>query len=255
MNVYRRYYPEVDAGGFTRADGTIPFYERVNALLRPEMTVLEFGAGRGRGGEDPVPFRRQLLTLRGKVRDVIGLDVDPVVLENPMVDRALVFDGETIPLDDGSVDLVLSDWVFEHLPDPARSAAELYRVLKPGGWICARTPYKYSLIVTGSRLVPNALHARALNKIQPGERQSKDIFPTVYRLNTHTALKKHFNPAMWDHYSYTDSPTPSYHFGSPIMVRLLSVVQYLKHPIAGEILMIFMRKKEGAVSASTAAGR
>jgi SAM-dependent methyltransferase len=246
MNVYRNSYPEVDAGGFVRNDGTIPFYDRVNALLRPDMTVLEFGAGRGKAAEDPIPFRRALMTLRGKAREVIGIDVEDTVLENPLVDRAMVFDGGTIPLEDNSIDLVLSDWVFEHLPDPGRSASELYRVLKPGGWICARTPYKYSMIVTASRLIPNSLHARVLRKVQPGSRQAKDVFPTVYRLNTHRALRKHFSPERWDHFSYTDSPAPAYHFGSPALIRLLSVVQYLKHPVAGEILLVFLRKRNPA---------
>lgn len=44
-----RLFPEVSAGGFTRMDGTVEFYTRVNALLRPDMTVLDFGAGRGAG--------------------------------------------------------------------------------------------------------------------------------------------------------------------------------------------------------------
>ena len=41
------WFPEVGAGGFTSLDGTIEFYTRINALLDPAMTVLDFGAGRG----------------------------------------------------------------------------------------------------------------------------------------------------------------------------------------------------------------
>jgi SAM-dependent methyltransferase len=243
MNVYQRQYPEVGAGGFTRIDGTIQFYARVNALLRPDMTVLEFGAGRGQAAEDSLPFRRDLLIIRGKVREVIGVDVDPVVLENPIIDRAMIFDGERLDLEDNSVDLILSDWVFEHLPHPAKSAAELNRVLKPGGWVCARTPYFLSTISIGGRLIPNGLHAKLLKKIQPGVRQAKDVFPTKYRLNSFRALKKYFPLDKWEHYSYVDSPAPSYHFGSRLILRIFSVIQYFKHPLAGEILLVFMKKK------------
>ena len=42
-----RLYPEAQAGGFTRYDQHVIFFARVNALLRHDMTVLDFGAGRG----------------------------------------------------------------------------------------------------------------------------------------------------------------------------------------------------------------
>ena len=41
------YYPESEFGGYTRVDGTVPFFTRVQALARPEMTVLDVGCGRG----------------------------------------------------------------------------------------------------------------------------------------------------------------------------------------------------------------
>jgi len=87
----RRVYPEVAAGGFTRVDGTVEFYTRVNALLRPDMVVVDYGAGRGRFVEDEsAPLRRDLRTLQGKVAKVVGLDVDDAVLSNPVLDEAHV---------------------------------------------------------------------------------------------------------------------------------------------------------------------
>lgn len=80
----RRVYPEVAAGGFTGVDGTVEFYTRVNALLRPDMVVVDYGAGRGRFMEDEsAPLRRDLCNLQNKVAKVVGLDLDDVVLSNP----------------------------------------------------------------------------------------------------------------------------------------------------------------------------
>ncbi|CAN5138624.1 hypothetical protein BH20ACT5_BH20ACT5_07830 [soil metagenome] len=187
-----RLYPEIAAGGFTRDDGTVAFYTRVRALLEPSMTVVNLGAGRGRHAEDPVRFRRELVVLRGAVAEVVGVDPDPVVLENPTVDRAVVMpDPRTIPLPDDSADLVLADWVLEHVTEPHAVATEVDRVLRPGGWICARTPNKRGYWALGARLVPVRAQGRLLRYLQP-DRPSRDVFPTTYGMNTPAELRELF---------------------------------------------------------------
>src|SRR4051794_20316544 len=85
------FYPEISAGGYSRVDSTIDFYLRVNALLKPEMTVLDFGAGRGVGIiNSRHELDRKLRILRGKVAKVIGVDVDSIVSTNPGLDEAAV---------------------------------------------------------------------------------------------------------------------------------------------------------------------
>ena len=71
--------------------------------------------------------------------------------------------------------------------------AEIERILKPGGWFCARTPNKWGYISLGANLIPNSLHVRFLKFLQP-DRQEEDVFPTRYRMNTIAALKTHFPP-------------------------------------------------------------
>ena len=243
-NIDQRFYPEVGAGGFNRLDGTLQFYLRVNALVRPEMTVVDLGAGRGAMVDPPsTAFRNGLVTLKGRVARMIGVDVDPVVTTNPLLDEAHVYEGGRLPLADGSVDLLLSDYTFEHIPDAAVFAAEITRVLKPGGWLCARTPHLFSAVAVAASLAPNRLHPRLLNVIQPG-RQERDVFPTCYKLNTRRALARHFPASGWENYSYTWSPNPGYHFNNPWLYRALLAFQYLKAPfLGGEVLMIFLRRR------------
>src|ERR1700683_5026557 len=74
------FYPENGAGGFSRCDGTIQFYQRVHGLLRPDDVVLDFGAGRGAAYyQDPSLHRKGLRNLRGQGKRVTGVDVDPIV--------------------------------------------------------------------------------------------------------------------------------------------------------------------------------
>lgn len=242
--VLSRLYPEMGAGGFARNDGSLQFYGRIGALLRKEMTVVDLGAGRGSQFEDPNEYRRGFAMLRGKVDKLIGIDVDPAVLTNEHVDERLLYDGTTLPLADASVDMIVSDWVLEHIEDAERFAAEIERVLKPGGWFCARTPTSLSLIALASRLVPNHLHARTLKVVQDGRRKSEDVFPAHYRLNSRRALRKRFPPDRWDDFSYTWSPAPSYHFGKAFVAQAIRAVQYIKFPLlGGEVLLAFLRKK------------
>jgi SAM-dependent methyltransferase len=242
-SVEERYFREIRAGGFSRLDGTIQFYLRVNALLSPDMTVVDLGAGRGAASDDRKGFRRDLATLKGKVREVIGVDVDPAVLENPIVDRALVYDGHTLPLADNSADLIVSDHTFEHVTDPATFAREAGRILKPGGWLCARTPYHLSAVAAVSSMVPNRLHSGLLSAIQP-RRKAFDVFPTAYRLNSFARLKRYFPLNKWENASYTWSPEPAYHFDNRFVFGLMLALDAVKRPLfGGEVLLVFLQKK------------
>ncbi|ABA57995.1 hypothetical protein Noc_1510 [Nitrosococcus oceani ATCC 19707] len=245
MNIHERFFPEVGAGGFSRVDGTIAFYTRINALLRPDMTVLDFGAGRGQGPvDDPVPYRRELRTLKGKCRKVIGADVDEAIKENPAIDEGHVIAmGAPLPFNDHSFDLIVSDHTFEHLSDPASVAAEFDRVLKPGGWICARTPNRWGYIGLGANLVPNRWHVAFLRRLQP-HRQEIDVFPTVYRMNTQRALKRYFPLDDYEHCHYGQFAEPAYFGNSRLMWALMLIIFRFMPEILAPTWMIFLKKKQ-----------
>jgi SAM-dependent methyltransferase len=64
-----------------------------------------------------------------------------------------LFDGVTLPFDDGSFDVLTSWHVIEHVADVRRALAEWFRVLRPGGVMALETPDAASPIVRfrGSR--------------------------------------------------------------------------------------------------------
>lgn len=53
----------------------------------------------------------------------------------------LVCDGHDLPFADQSVDAVIVQAVLEHVVDPHRCVAEIFRVLKPGGLVYSDTPF------------------------------------------------------------------------------------------------------------------
>lgn len=187
--VMNAFYPESRFGGFTRVDGTVAFYTRVQALANPHSVVVDFGCGRGAYASDPIPFRRELRIFKGKVGQVIGLDANPAAAENPFLDTFSCLDGPRWPLEDDSIDLILCDNVLEHLPEPAAFFGEARRALRPGGVVCIRTPNALNYIALLSRLIPNRSHARVLAKAKP-DLAEEDIFPTFYRCNTLPAVRR-----------------------------------------------------------------
>lgn len=233
--------PELLAGGFTRNDGAVEFYARVHSLLPHHGTVLDFGAGRGQGRlEDPVEYRRRLYDLRGPGRRVIGVDPDPVMLENPLLDEAHVLDGDQLPLPDKTVDIVVADHVFEHIERPAAVTSELARVLRPGGWLCARTPNRWGYIALGARLIPNRAHTVVLKRLQP-TREAADVFPTHYRMNTRAELHRLFPDDRFTHATYGQLVDPLYFGCSRMAIGAVGLATRFLPEALAPILCVFIR--------------
>lgn len=238
------WFPEVGVGGFTSLDGTIQFYTRINALLEPHMTVLDFGAGRGAALTDSESlYKKRLMRLKGKVAKVVACDVDVAVKENPGADELVVTkQGESLPFGDATFDLIVSDMVLEHIANPSLVSSELERVLKPGGRICARTPNKYCLISLAARMIHNSQHSRILSKVQPG-RKSIDMFPTVYKLNCKRDIQFWFKQTEFDNFTYRWEAEPSYYFNNRIAFALMLLINRLSPPVIKSGLFVFLRKK------------
>jgi SAM-dependent methyltransferase len=166
MKYKRQFYPESRFGGFSNVDGTLAFYHRVNALIQPASVVVDVGCGRGAYGDDPVPYRLQLRILKGKCQKVIGLDVDLKGYENPFIDDFRPIQGDRWPVESEETDLCLADNVLEHVLDVDGFFSECRRVLKPGGYLCIRTPNLFSYFGLISRLIPNRGHVPVLRRVK-----------------------------------------------------------------------------------------
>lgn len=241
--VLARRSPERLVGGFTRRDSTFLFYSLVASVLEPHFHVLDLGAGRGAQAEGVSPYKRALLNLKGRVARVVGADVDPAVMDNPMLDQAVVMTvGTPLPFPDHSFDVIISDWVLEHVDDPASFVTEVTRLLKPGGWFMARTPNRYGLIAIAASVIPNRLHTRVLSRLQP-DRKEIDVFPTRYRMNTRSAINRWFGKDHYENHSTTLDTEVMYLTRLPLLFAVVDRLSRLLPSGLRPILLVLVRRQ------------
>lgn len=242
MNFLDRIHPERGLAGFTKLDGTVRFYNFVKAAMARSdaKKVLDLGAGRGGPLHTEVRWRRDLQDLRQLGAEVWAADVDAAVLQHPASDHQVVLKmGAALPFPDDHFDLIVSDWTFEHVDGPEHVAAELLRVVRPGGYICARTSNKYGYLRLAASAVPNRLHTKVLDYVQP-DRRHEDVFPTVYKMNSVTQVRRLFPgcEVFW----YRDNSEPAYYFGKAVLYRLFSALHWLLPDVFSVSICFFIRK-------------
>lgn len=86
--------------------------------------------------------------IRGQI---VGIDISRGIVENPHIDYAVVGNIELLPFKDETFDLLICEWVLEHLDKPEKAIKEFYRVLKQGGHL---------FVVTSNILNPIILLAK-----------------------------------------------------------------------------------------------
>ncbi|MFC1960354.1 class I SAM-dependent methyltransferase [Chloroflexota bacterium] len=183
QNAYRARYADLHPGW---RPATVVYEALVRAALALDQrpTLLDMGCGRGGVLEQ---LAEPVNELTGVDHWPIGIDPDfDSLREHRLLDltRAVAL-ADAIPLQAASVDVAISAWVLEHLPDPVRTFREVGRVLRPGGAFVFLAPNKNS---------PAALVNRVLHPLQDVlvpllyGRAEADTFPVVYRANTRSQI-------------------------------------------------------------------
>lgn len=91
--------------------------------LEPGDRVLEVGCGAG----------HLVKRLAERGIDIVGIDVNPNATEVAGTDRVIEMAAESLDFPDDEFDAIVSVHAIEHIPELEAAAAEMARVLKPGG--------------------------------------------------------------------------------------------------------------------------
>lgn len=133
-NDYERMVPEFHKHTLTYAEHVTRYSGALDIVK--DKVVLDIASGSGYGTK----------MLADVAKKVYGVDVNEVAVNyaRKHYDRNnleyKVGDGESIPLDDNSVDVVVTFETIEHIKDYAQFVKEVKRVLKPDGLAIVSTP-------------------------------------------------------------------------------------------------------------------
>jgi ubiquinone/menaquinone biosynthesis C-methylase UbiE len=114
----------------------------------------------------------------------VGVDLDAdAASENAALDRFVVADlCARLPFEDGSFELVYSNFVVEHLTEPEAAFREWRRVVRPEGAVVLLTSNRANPFVAAATLLPRRLRV-AIKRAGAGAAE-RDIIRTRYRANT-----------------------------------------------------------------------
>lgn len=147
-------------------------YQYVKTIIPQQSTVLDLGCGDGYGTQ----------ILAKNVEKIIGIDIDPLIIEKARekydagVDFA-VYEGNLIPYQDETFDVITSFQVIEHVTDVDLFLSEIQRVLKSKGVAYISTPNRLYRLNPGDKPW-NIYHLREYSPAQLSEVLTR-IFPST----------------------------------------------------------------------------
>jgi len=235
---------------FERVYGDRKFYDAlyrgmVRKHLRPGQRLLDAGCGRY------LTFSKDL----SGIAHVVGIDLESTLeTRNDAQPFGVRGDIGHLPFPPATFDMIISRSVIEHLEDPPQVFREFERVLRPGGKVVLITPNKYDYVSLIAAITPYRFHRTLVSRIfQVSE---DDVFPTLYRANTLSAIRKALTGAgLVERELDTINHYPAYLMFSPVLFRLGILYEKLTRlrafrSLRGSILCVFEKPV-----AKTATGR
>lgn len=193
--------------------------EKVMSHLRGynNPKVLDIGCGCKSG------IGRYLKKHRSPVL-IHGADIDEYALKNRDVDELFICDAAKMPFEDGSYDVVYSQFLLEHVKDSQKTVDSITRVTAPGGLVALIIPNPTSPASTVAKITPYSFHVFFKRVIQKYDNASKSTFPTFFAFKSIKNLKAQMDKAGLTDIEAFYVPEIYFRFRyRPIMIRLAMV--------------------------------
>jgi SAM-dependent methyltransferase len=196
-----------------------PFWARFESTaaaalraLPPGSTVLDLGGGRRCVYAGALPEDHQLRLV------AVDISEEELAANRDVSDTCVADIAQGLPFEEASVDFILSRALLEHVDGVPRAAANMARVLRPGGRALHFVPGRYSLFGIAARVLPFGPLLRLHHMVVPSSRNEVE-FEVVYDHCHPAALERVFREAgfaevevevCWAQPGYFESLPPLY---------------------------------------------
>ena len=223
-------------------------YGRARSLIAPEVRNSQYAyaerlrealAGSGRWldigcGHDFLPawLPPQQHELNLARWQSVGIDMDATALARHRgLRHRTVANGEQLPFEANSFDLITANMVVEHVADPERLFAEISRVLAPGGRVLVHTPNIHGYTTAITRRLPQPWLGPLAQALLG--RKPEDVYPTYYRANSADVLSNVAAQAglIIESCEFVNSSPQAIRI-PPLMVLELLLMRSLRAPLA-----------------------
>jgi SAM-dependent methyltransferase len=198
-----------------KSSNQIEEYRRILSQLEFDR-ALHLGSGRD---------KRDLGTELESEGEIISIDPDKSGLKENGVQKSVLGDGQRLPFSDETFDLVFSEYVFEHLPDPQSALEEIDRVLKTESDFVVLVPNPNHYYARIADFTPFWFH-KLWFKLQGVESIEKDRFPTQYEWGTLSDIQEPMFD--WEIVEFQSFPGPtSYTNILPVHVLFILFARFM----------------------------
>jgi SAM-dependent methyltransferase len=158
-------------------------------MVEADTAWLDVGSGR-----HILPFNRPVATLlAARCRRLVGIDPDETIEHNLLLHEWIRCRIEDFRPDE-RFDLITLRMVAEHLADPIAAVAAFARLTAPGGAVVIYTVNRFSPLTLLASLLPTGLLRAARGLISEAPPRT-GLFPSFYRMNTRSGLRRLFGQA------------------------------------------------------------
>ncbi len=159
--------------------GFMRYYEK---LIKYEIKknngyVVELGCG----SQNHVEISDEIKNI------IIGVDISLDKLNANPYRHKIACDVHYMPIKSITIDTIISQDLFEHIPNPSLMISDMHRVLKPGGKVIFKIPNKHSVFGLFTRFTPYRYH-KIYWKITLSE--YPDVTPTFYNFNDKKTIER-----------------------------------------------------------------
>jgi SAM-dependent methyltransferase len=160
------------------------FKQYLSQYINENSEILEIGCGHQSFGSEYYKIAKRR----------VGIDPDnQALIQNKIMNEKICCRIDNIPDSIDKFDVVIAQWVMEHLEDPKKDIKVISNLCKTGGHFIFMTTNIYSPLMLISKILPIKIK-KIIRRVLLGVDED-DTYPTRYKLNSYSRIEKYLGDA------------------------------------------------------------